>query len=116
MIDVKIEPHRTGMLAGKYDIRAYSAGNHELLVFSAQGYENASDAVDTAKKLFASNAHLKLRKIRDLLGYREGENSILDEFIAQLWEIVQDDATDTAEHVDLTVVDWEGRGRTEPIR
>lgn len=35
-----------------YDIKAFDAHNDKLLVFSNQGYENRSDAVDTVHKLF----------------------------------------------------------------
>lgn len=110
MIDVKVEPHRDGEMAGKYDIRA-SDPNGNLLVYSHQGYSNPSDAVDIAKRLFSDTAGLKIRQIRDLLGSVD----VAFVSVAALNEIL--DAYDgKPEHVDLTVVSWEGTGRTEPIR
>lgn len=33
---------------GTYDFRIKDAGNHKILCFSDQGYENSSDAIDAA--------------------------------------------------------------------
>ncbi|OCB56164.1 hypothetical protein A5722_14810 [Mycobacterium vulneris] len=111
MIDVKVEPHRDGAMAGKYDIRA-SDPNGNLLVYSHQGYENASDAVDVARRLFGDPAGRKLREIRALVDGADPRALIET---ADLLAILGDDE-DKPEHVDLTVVSWEGTGRTEPIR
>jgi hypothetical protein len=115
VIDVKIEPHRDGSMAGKYDIRAYDS-NGDLLVFSNQGYSNSSDAVDVAKRLFGNAAGLKLREINQIIKVDDADPSMpsyvtLDEVCTALAG-----ETMKADHVDLTVIDWEGRGRTEPIR
>lgn len=118
MIDVKIEPHRDGAMAGKYDIKA-SDPNGNLLVYSHQGYSNASDAVDIAKRLFGDPAGLKIRQIRELiegLDYHEDDVDVRI-LLRDLVRIMADaDIADKPEHVDLTVVSWEGTGRTEPIR
>lgn len=53
MIQVNIEPHTDGELAGKYDIKVYDGHNGELLLFSNQGYENRGDAEAIARRLFS---------------------------------------------------------------
>lgn len=114
MIDVKVEPHREGAMAGKYDIRA-SDPNGNLLVYSHQGYSNPSDAVDVAKRLFGDPAGQKLREIRQIITDADVTGAmtavrVLDKIRGALG------VDEKPEHVDLTVVSWEGTGRTEPIR
>lgn len=113
MYEVKIEPHRDGEMAGQYDIRVTNPADPErnLLVYSHQGYGNSSDAADLARKVFGSAAGVKLRRIRDLIDSYPDADDIEDAVRAIL-----DDDENPTEHVDLIVVDWEGRGRTEPIR
>lgn len=115
MIDVKIEPHRDGAMAGKYDIKA-SDPNGNLLVYSHQGYSNASDAVDIAKRLFGNDSGVKLREIRQIIKDADAAGAIPGWLVlAKIREALGDD-DDKPEHVDLTVISWEGTGRTEPIR
>lgn len=114
MIDVKVEPHREGAMAGKYDIQA-SDPNGNLLVYSHQGYSNPSDAVDIARRLFGDNqAGQKLRQIRALVDVADlapDLSTLIDDLRAILGG-----EDEKPERVDLTVVTWEGTGRTEPIR
>lgn len=117
MIDVKVEPHREGAMAGKYDIRA-SDPNGNLLVYSHQGYSNPSDAVDIARRLFGDPAGLKVRQIRDLIDGLDPDEDQVDVriLLRDLLRIITGTDDEKSEHVDLTVVSWEGTGRTEPIR
>lgn len=117
MIDVKVEPHREGAMAGKYDIRA-SDPNGNLLVYSHQGYSNPSDAVDIARRLFGDPAGQKLREIRQIIADADADRTSTVLSLVTLSKIrdVLEAADEKPEHVDLTVVSWEGTGRTEPIR
>lgn len=117
MIDVKIEPHRDGAMAGKYDIKA-SDPNGNLLVYSHQGYSNASDAVDIAKRLFGNDSGVKLREIRKIIADADADRTSTGLSLVTLSKIrdVLESADEKPEHVDLTVISWEGTGRTEPIR
>lgn len=115
MIDVKVEPHRDGAMAGKYDIRA-SDPNGNLLVYSHQGYSNPSDAADVAKRLFSDTAGQKLREIRQIIENADAAGAMPDFLtLSKIREALTAD-DEKPEHVDLTVVSWEGTGRTEPIR
>lgn len=59
MIQVNIEQHTEGQLAGKWDIHVYDGSEHgDLLVFSNQGYENRSDAEHVAQRLFGPSENL----------------------------------------------------------
>lgn len=115
MIDVKVEPHREGAMAGKYDIRA-SDPNGNLLVYSHQGYSNPSDAVDVARRLFSDTAGLKLRQIQQIITNADEAGAMPDFLtLGKIRDALNVD-DGKPEHVDLTVVSWEGTGRTEPIR
>ena len=105
-------------MAGKYDIRA-SDPNGNLLVYSHQGYSNPSDAVDVAKRLFGDPAGMKLREIRQIIEHAAAAGSMPDFLTLDKIRVALasgESYDEKPEHVDLTVVSWEGTGRTEPIR
>lgn len=60
MIQVVIEQHGEGRLAGKWDIYVYDRGEAgDLLVFSNQGYENREDAEQIVDRLFGARTDLE---------------------------------------------------------
>lgn len=73
MITVHVRPRSDA----KYDIHV-DAGNHKALVNSSQGYENVSDAVYAARKLFDSPAGVTLNAVRQLAMEADENGTMLD--------------------------------------
>lgn len=112
MIEVIVEPHAKGRLAGKYDIHVQDSANHRLLVYSHQGYENPAFAEALARRLFARDGHHEaVRRIKALL------DQVSDATLGVKSEILTIFASiEQPEPVDLIVRRLDGKGKSEMIR